>query len=103
MKRSIYVVALVVILSFAIAGMAAAESLKIGNHYNLNIIGFAKCIKSSTTDPDCFNGNAGDIQTSGHTIFVPLKTAQEWMSVLKAPVAVQLKGKKLQLHGFRKA
>jgi hypothetical protein len=76
MKRNIFVIALAVILSLALAGIAAAESLKIGNHYNLNIIGFAKCTKNNTTDPDCFNGNAGDIQTNGHTIFVPLKTAQ---------------------------
>jgi len=47
-----------------------------GGHYNLNIIGFAQCQKNTTTDPNCFNGNAGDIQTNGHTLFVPLKTAQ---------------------------
>lgn len=46
-----------------------------GAHYNLNVIGFAQCeMKTPGVYPDCFNGNAGDIQTSGHTIFVPLRT-----------------------------
>lgn len=48
-----------------------------GAHYNLNIIGLAKCSNHQEWSGDCFNGNAGDIQTSGHTIFVPLKT--QWV------------------------
>ena len=78
MRKNIFVFALAVILSFALCSMAAAGSLQIGDHYNLNIIGFAQCTKDSDTDPDCFKGNAGDIETHGHTIFVPLKTAQTW-------------------------
>ncbi|SPP99683.1 exported hypothetical protein [Candidatus Sulfobium mesophilum] len=78
MRKKVFIFA--VIMLFVVSGIATAGSLKIGNHYNLNIIGFAKCTQTTTdgTYPDCFNGNAGDIQTSGHTIFVPLKTAQEW-------------------------
>jgi hypothetical protein len=49
-----------------------------GKHYNLNIIGFAQCdMQSPKYDGDCFNGNAGDIITHGHTIFVPFRT--EWI------------------------
>ena len=74
MRKKVFIFA--VIMLFVVSGIATAGSLKIGNHYNLNVIGFAQCTKDTTTDPDCFNGNAGDIQTNGHTIFVPLKTAQ---------------------------
>lgn len=77
MKRSILIVALVTITLFifgnvAIAAQADKPPLN-GHQYTLNIIGFAQCTKTGATDPDCFNGNAGDIQTNGHTIFVPLK------------------------------
>jgi len=49
-----------------------------GKHYNLNIIGFAQCdMQSPKYDGDCFNGNAGDIVTHGHTLFVPLRT--QWV------------------------
>ncbi len=47
-----------------------------GKHYNLNIIGFAQC--DYPDEADCFNGNAGDITTHGHTIFVPIRT--EWVT-----------------------
>jgi hypothetical protein len=66
----------IVTATFALGNVAFAQLDNNGKHFNLNIIGFAQCTKSDTTDPDCFKGNAGDIQTSGHTIFVPLKTAQ---------------------------
>jgi hypothetical protein len=83
MKRSIFIIALAVVTMFAMSSIAVAanDSLKPppGKHYNLNIIGFAKCKKTTDEDPDCFKGNAGDIVTSGHTIFVPLKTAQDWV------------------------
>ena len=50
-----------------------------GKHYNLNIIGFAQCdMQSPEYDGDCFNGNAGDIVTNGHTIFVPFRT--QWVT-----------------------
>jgi hypothetical protein len=78
MRKNVFVFALAVIMLYVVSGVATAGSLKIGNHYNLNVIGFAQCTQSTADGPDCFNGNAGDIQTSGHTIFVPLKTAQEW-------------------------
>ena len=69
-------VAMVAVLFLVSITVAAPAEIKLsGAHYNLNIIGFSKCTKA-TTDPDCFKGNAGDIETSGHTIFVPLKTAQ---------------------------
>jgi hypothetical protein len=42
-----------------------------GKHYNLNIIGFAQC--DQNYDDDCYKGK-GDLNTHGHTIFVPLKT-----------------------------
>jgi len=61
---------------FALSNVAFAQDGYNGKHFNLNIIGFAQCTKSTLDDPDCFKGNAGDIATSGHTIFVPLKTAQ---------------------------
>jgi len=63
-------------VSLVICGIANAGSPATGKHFNLNIIGFAQCTKGDATNPDCFKGNAGDILTSGHTIFVPLKTAQ---------------------------
>ena len=66
----------VLFLASSISVAAPPEIKLSGPHYNLNIIGFAQCTKNDTTDPDCFKGNAGDIETSGHTIFVPLKTAQ---------------------------
>jgi hypothetical protein len=44
-----------------------------GPHYTLNLIGFAQCTKQGTTDPDCYNGS-GDVNSNGHTIFVPLIT-----------------------------
>jgi len=74
---SLSVLAAMVAVLFVISiTVAAPPEIKLsGPHYNLNIIGFSKCTKT-TTDPDCFKGNAGDIETSGHTIFVPLKTAQ---------------------------
>ncbi len=61
--------------------LPAQEPIKLsGSHYNLNIIGFAQCKMAADGPvyPDCFKGNAGDIQTSGHTIFVPLKT--QWIT-----------------------
>ena len=67
------VVAVLFVISIAVA--APPENKLSGAHYNLNIIGFSKCTKTDAlTDPDCFKGNAGDIETSGHTIFVPIKT-----------------------------
>jgi hypothetical protein len=50
-----------VILSFALSGIAAAGSLNIGDHYNLNIIG-SHNVQKLDTDPDCFKGNAGDMR-----------------------------------------
>ena len=80
MKKSILISALAVITIFAFVSVAAAVSPHLkpppGKHFNLNIIGFAQCEKNSDNDPDCFKGTSGDIQTHGHTIFVPLKTAQ---------------------------
>jgi hypothetical protein len=103
MKRNICIFALAVILSFALASMAAAGSLpKIGDHYNLNIIGFAQCTKNSDTDPDCFKGNAGDIQTSGHTIFVPLKTAQEWDVCGEGPGGDAVEGEEVTVAWLQK-
>jgi len=72
--RKVLLFCLVLALTFALTGIASAGSLKIGNHFNLNIIGFANCIKNGTVDPDCYKGAGDDSQ--GHTIFVPLKTAQ---------------------------
>ena len=65
-----------VALGLMLCAPAFAVPPATGPHYNLNIIGFAQCTKDSDTDPDCFRGNAGDIVTNGHTIFVPLRTAQ---------------------------
>lgn len=48
-----------------------------GKHYNLNIIGFANCKKYDETDPDCYKGQ-GDIDSQGHTIFVPIET---WLEI----------------------
>jgi len=75
-KLGLAVLMAIVTISLAISSIAVAGSPATGKHFNLNIIGFAQCTKNSATDPDCFKGNAGDIVTSGHTIFVPLKTAQ---------------------------
>jgi hypothetical protein len=75
--RKLGVSSFVVAISLAFIGSAVAGNTATGKHFNLNIIGFAQCTKNSDADPDCFKGNAGDIVTSGHTIFVPLKTAQE--------------------------
>ncbi len=63
-------------MSLLFSTLALAASPASGKHFNLNIIGFAQCTNNDATNPDCFKGNAGDIVTSGHTIFVPLKTAQ---------------------------
>jgi hypothetical protein len=72
--KKVFLVCLVLVLTCALAGIASAGSLNIGNHFNLNIIGFANCVKNGVVDPDCYKG-AGDA-SNGHTIFVPLKTAQ---------------------------
>ncbi len=73
MKKMLLVLAII-----SIAAMPAlAQDIKLsGSHYNLNVIGFAQCkmTQDGPEYPDCFKGNAGDIPTSGHTIFVPLKT-----------------------------
>ncbi len=66
----------IVMVAWGASSIAQAAPPATGKHFNLNIIGFAQCTKDNSTDPDCFKGNAGDIVTSGHTIFVPLKTAQ---------------------------
>ena len=76
MKKHILFLTLVIVMLFAASSFVIAAPPATGKHFNLNIIGFAQCTKNSETDPDCFKGNAGDIQTSGHTIFVPLRTAQ---------------------------
>lgn len=76
MKKHILVFTLVIVMLFVASSLVVAAPPATGKHFSLNIIGFAQCTKKDTTDPDCFKGNAGDIQTSGHTIFVPLKTAQ---------------------------
>ncbi len=68
-------VAVLFVISIAVA--ASPEEKLSGAHYNLNVIGFSKCTKTDASNPDCFKGTAGDIPTSGHTIFVPLKTL--WM------------------------
>ena len=75
-KLGLAVLMAIVTISLAISSIAVAGSPATGKHFNLNIIGFAQCTKDTIADPDCFKGNAGDIVTSGHTIFVPLKTAQ---------------------------
>lgn len=79
MKKGLFGIALVVAMVFALSTISAANHVKPppGKHYNLNIIGFAQCKKNGPEDPDCFKGNAGDIETHGHTIFVPLET--QWM------------------------
>lgn len=65
--------ALVLSLGFGLAFTGqGADDPPPWEHYNLNIIGFAQCTKKDATNPDCYNGNAGDIVTRGHTIFVPL-------------------------------
>lgn len=75
MKKTLLVLAVLAMASMPV--FAGSETLN-GQHYNLNIIGFAQCTMDEQADPgtypDCFNGNAGDIQTHGHTIFVPLRT-----------------------------
>ena len=76
MKRMVTFAAIFALAVTLGSGLAFAGNQASGAHYNLNIIGFAQCKKSTIDDPDCFKGNAGDIQTNGHTIFVPLKTAQ---------------------------
>jgi len=70
-----FVLTLGVGMESAVAG--ANDGLS-GQHYNLNIIGLKKCSKNGPWTGDCFNGNAGDIPTSGHTIFVPLVT--DWVA-----------------------
>ena len=79
MKKYLLAVALVVAMVFTFSTISGANNVKPppGQHYNLNIIGFAQCTKKTADDPDCFNGNAGDIETHGHTIFVPLET--DWI------------------------
>ena len=79
MKKGIFALALVVAMVFTLSTISAANDVKPppGKHYNLNIIGFAQCKKNGPEDPDCFKGNAGDIETHGHTIFVPLET--DWI------------------------
>jgi hypothetical protein len=65
-------------LAFMWAGTSlAAKDMPNGAHYNLNLIGVPQCTKKTEKFGDCFNGNAGDIQTKGHTIFVPLVT--DWI------------------------
>ena len=75
-KLSLVIFVGILTAAFALSNAAFAQEGYNGNHFNLNIIGFAQCTKSTADDPDCFKGNAGDIPTSGDTIFVPLKTAQ---------------------------
>ncbi len=77
-KRCLLILVVMVAAVFMLSNVSFAQDVYNGKHYNLNIIGFNKCTKNSATDPNCFNGNAGDIVTSGHTIFVPIKTAQTW-------------------------
>ena len=79
MKKMLFVLAALAVAAMPSVALAGNDMAN-GAHYNLNIIGFAKCkmISDSGSYPDCFNGNAGDIQTNGHTIFVPLKT--QWMT-----------------------
>jgi hypothetical protein len=75
-KLTLIALVSMVTVAFSLGGAAFAGSDMNGQHYNLNIIGFAQCTKTTEADPDCFKGNVGDIQTNGHTILVPLKTAQ---------------------------
>lgn len=76
MKKHILFLTLVIVMLFAASSLVIAAPPSTGKHFNLNIIGFAQCTKNNETNPDCFKGNAGDIQTSGHSVFVPLRTAQ---------------------------
>ncbi len=74
-SRVFLVLAVVLIL---VTPLLAQQPIKLsGSHYNLNIIGLAKCSNHQEWSGDCFSGNAGDIPTSGHTIFVPLRT--QWI------------------------
>ena len=75
-KLILFALVSIMTFTFVLSGVASAGISMTGKHFNLNIIGFAQCKKSDQSDPDCFKGNAGDIQTNGHTIFVPIKTAQ---------------------------
>ena len=78
MKRlSLFLFLVSLTATFALSNVALAGEAINGAHFNLNVIGFNKCTqKDAGVYPNCFKGNAGDIQTNGHTIFVPLKTAQ---------------------------
>jgi hypothetical protein len=76
-KASLLFLALAVVLLLVTPLLAQGPIKLSGTHYNLNIIGLAKCSNHQEWSGDCFSGNAGDIQTNGHTIFVPLKT--QWM------------------------
>ena len=77
-KLILFVLVSIITIAFALSGVTYAQISWNGKHFNLNIIGFAQCgnKKVNQDDSDCFNGNAGDIVTNGHTIFVPIKTAQ---------------------------
>ena len=77
-KLFLFVLVSIITIAFALSGVTYAQISWNGKHFNLNIIGFAQCgnKKVNQDDSDCFNGNAGDIVTNGHTIFVPIKTAQ---------------------------
>jgi hypothetical protein len=74
MKRLILSLAVIAGLMLAVSTANAVQPPSSGPHYNLNVIGFAKC--TMTTDgvyPDCFNGQTGP---GGNVIFVPIKTSQ---------------------------
>ena len=68
--RKYSLITMIAVASLAASGLtqAAKGGLK---QFQLNVIGFAQCTKSSDEDPDCYTGN-GDI-SNGHRIFVPLK------------------------------
>jgi len=79
-KRAVFAILVAVAMVLAVGLVTTANAVQpdsSGQHYNLNIIGFANCTMNATdpagTYPDCFNGNDGP---GGHVIFIPLKTKQ---------------------------
>ena len=74
MKKTLLVLA---ILAIASMPAFAGDNPMNGAHYNLNNIGLQKCSNHGDWSGDCFNGNAGDIVTNGHTLFVPLEAVFE--------------------------
>ncbi len=72
-KLAIFTLAIAVALIYTHSvGFAAPKEMS-GKHYNLNIIGFAKCEYDNDLGdyPDCYKGK-GDKGSMGHTLFVPL-------------------------------